>query len=251
MSTTKSVESEAQEVLVVRDLQVRYGGIQAVSGVDLSIRKGEIVALIGANGAGKSSILKAIVQLVKPSRGDVLFRGASLLTLATHEVVRRGISLVPEGRAIFNQLTVEENLLLGATVVSERRQISEKLESIYVQFPRLAERRSQWAGTLSGGEQQMLAMGRALMAGPELLLLDEPSLGLAPKIVSQIFESIVRVAEQGLTILLVEQNTRLALETAHRASVLATGAVVLEGNSSELREDPRIRGAYFGEAVHG
>ncbi|HSC89573.1 MAG TPA: ABC transporter ATP-binding protein [Polyangiaceae bacterium] len=233
-------------MLELRGLHVAYGGIQAVRGIDLDVRQGEIVTLIGSNGAGKSSTLRAIVQLVRPRAGSITLGGSSLVGLATHDVVRRGVALVPEGRAIFGQQTVFENLLLGAATVRDQRAISERLERVFDLFPRLAERRTQQAGTLSGGEQQMLAIGRALLLGPQLLLLDEPSLGLSPKLVGQIFESIVRVAESGLTILLVEQNTRLALESSHRAYVLATGEVVLSGDSRELRQDPRVREAYLG-----
>jgi len=235
--------------LSIEDLRVSYGGIQAVRGISLRVEKGEIVSLIGANGAGKTSTLKAIVQLVKPTSGVIDVAGRSVLDLRTHEVVRRGVSLVPEGRAIFGQQTVDENLKLGATGVTDKKVLAKRRDLVLTLFPRLGERLTQLSGTMSGGEQQMLAIGRALMAGPELLLLDEPSLGLAPKLVAQIFESITQVARSGITILLVEQNTRLALETAHRAYVLVTGEIVLSGSAAELKVDPRVRGAYFGEDV--
>lgn len=239
----------SDSALVLRDLQVSYGGISAVKGISLEVGHGEIVTLIGANGAGKTSTLKAIVGLVPARSGEIQLFGESLKGVATHRVVGRGVALVPEGRAIFGNLTVQENLELGAFLKREPQQRAARLERVLRLFPRLSERMAQEAGTLSGGEQQMLAIGRALMGEPKLLLLDEPSLGLAPKLVEQIFEAIVEVAKTGLTILLVEQNTRLALETAARAYVLVTGEVVLSGGCAELREDPRIKGAYLGENV--
>ena len=237
------------EALRVTDLRVGYGGIAAVKGISLEVGRGEIVTLIGANGAGKTSTLKAIVGLVPPQSGEVKLFGESLRGVPTHRIVGRGVALVPEGRAIFGNLTVSENLELGAFLKREPVELAARLARVLGLFPRLSERMAQEAGTLSGGEQQMLAIGRALMGDPKLLLLDEPSLGLAPKLVEQIFEAIVEVARGGLTILLVEQNTRLALETASRAYVLVTGEVALAGASSELRDDPRIKGAYLGEAV--
>jgi branched-chain amino acid transport system ATP-binding protein len=237
------------EALRVNDLRVSYGGIAAVKGISLEVARGEIVTLIGANGAGKTSTLKALVGLIPAQSGDVALFGESLRGVPTHRIVGRGVALVPEGRAIFGNLTVSENLELGAFLKREPVELGRRLERVLNLFPRLSERLSQEAGTLSGGEQQMLAIGRALMSDPKLLLLDEPSLGLAPKLVEQIFEAIVEVARGGLTILLVEQNTRLALETAARAYVLVTGEVVLSGACVELREDPRIQGAYLGENV--
>jgi len=235
--------------LQVNDLRVSYGGIAAVKGISLQVERGEIVTLIGANGAGKTSTLKAIVGLVPAQSGEVTLFGESLRSVPTHRIVGRGVALVPEGRAIFGNLSVSENLELGAFLQREPTVLAERLARVLKLFPRLSERMAQEAGTLSGGEQQMLAIGRALMGGPKLLLLDEPSLGLAPKLVEQIFEAIVQVAEGGLTILLVEQNTRLALETASRAYVLVTGELALSGTCAELREDPRIKGAYLGEDV--
>jgi branched-chain amino acid transport system ATP-binding protein len=237
------------EALRVSELRVSYGGIAAVKGISLEVARGEIVTLIGANGAGKTSTLKALVGLVPAKSGDVTLFGQSLRGVPTHRIVGRGVALVPEGRAIFGNLTVSENLELGAFLKREPVELARRLERVLKLFPRLSERLAQEAGTLSGGEQQMLAIGRALMGDPQLLLLDEPSLGLAPKLVEQIFEAIVEVARGGLTILLVEQNTRLALETAARAYVLVTGEVVLSGGCAELRDDPRIQGAYLGENV--
>ncbi len=235
--------------LELEKLQVAYGGIAAVKGIDLSVARGEIVSLIGANGAGKTSVLKAIVGLVPLAGGQVRLFGQDLAGVPTHRRVALGATLVPEGRAVFAGLTVRENLELGAFLKREPKGLAARLKRVVELFPRLGERLFQSAGTLSGGEQQMLAIGRALMGEPKLLLLDEPSLGLAPKLVAQIFESILAIAKTGITILLVEQNTRLALETASRAYVLATGEIVLSGASRELKEDPRVRAAYFGESV--
>jgi len=239
----------SETALSIKDLRVSYGGIAAVKGVSLEVSRGEIVTLIGANGAGKTSTLKAIVGLVPAASGDIRLFGEPLRGVATHRIAGRGVALVPEGRAIFGNLSVAENLELGAFLKREPHERGQRLARVLRLFPRLSERMTQEAGTLSGGEQQMLAIGRALMSDPRLLLLDEPSLGLAPKLVEQIFEAIVEVARGGLTILLVEQNTRLALETAARAYVLVTGELALQGSCSELRADPRIRGAYLGEDV--
>jgi len=235
--------------LLVQDLRVSYGGIAAVKGVSLRVDKGEIVTLIGANGAGKSSTLKSIVGLVPGASGQITLFGERLLGVPTHRIAFKGVALVPEGRAIFGNLSVRENLELGAFLKREKNALVQRLERILKLFPRLSERLTQEAGTLSGGEQQMLAIGRALMGEPKLLLLDEPSLGLAPKLVEQIFEAITQIASGGLTILLVEQNTRLALETASRAYVLVTGEVALAGACADLRDDPRVQGAYLGENV--
>ena len=239
----------AADALRIENLRVGYGGISAVKGVSLTVGKGEIVTLIGANGAGKTSTLKAIVGLVPAEAGKIEVFGESVRGMATPRIAGKGVALVPEGRAIFGNLTVAENLELGSFLKREPAGMAGRLERVLKLFPRLAERMAQEAGTLSGGEQQMLAIGRALMSEPKLLLLDEPSLGLAPKLVEQIFEAIVEVARGGLTILLVEQNTRLALETASRAYVLVTGELALSGSCAELREDPRIKGAYLGEDV--
>lgn len=239
----------SEPVLELSDARVSYGGIAAVKGVSLRVERGEIVTLIGANGAGKTSTLKAIVGLVPLVSGSVRLFGKDTQGLPTHRIVQGGVALVPEGRAIFSSMSVRENLLLGSFSERSEETVRERLEQAIQRFPRLGERLAQDAGTLSGGEQQMLAIARALMSAPKLLLLDEPSLGLAPKLVSQIFESIVEIAGSGITILLVEQNTRLALETAQRAYVLVTGEVALSGDAADLRSDPRIRAAYFGENV--
>ena len=236
-------------VLELDAVNVAYGGIAAAKGVSLTVERGEIVTLIGANGAGKSSVLKSIVQLVPHASGTVRVLGKDVRGMPTHRVIELGVALVPEGRAIFGNLSVRENLLLGAFLNRHASAIQKNLARSVQLFPRLGERLDQNAGTLSGGEQQMLAIARALMADPKLLLLDEPSLGLAPKLVTQIFESIVEIAKSGITILLVEQNTRLALKVAQRAYVLVTGQVMLSGACADLRTDPRIREAYLGENI--
>lgn len=228
------------------DLRVAYGGIAAVKGISLDVKKGEIVALIGANGAGKTSTLKSIVGLVPAQSGSVRLFGKDVRGVPTHRIAAEGVALVPEGRAVFGSMSVRENLELGSFLKRDKKGQAERLERCVKLFPRLGERLEQEAGTLSGGEQQMLAIARALMGDPRLILLDEPSLGLAPKLVAQIFESIVAIAKSGITILLVEQNTRLSLETAERAYVLVTGNVVLSGRATELRADERIRAAYLG-----
>ncbi|HKO51999.1 MAG TPA: ABC transporter ATP-binding protein [Polyangiaceae bacterium] len=239
----------AEVALELVSVSVKYGGIAACKDVSLSVARGEIVTLIGANGAGKSSVLKSIMQLVPHAGGTVRVLGRDVKGLATHRVVELGAALVPEGRAIFGNLSVRENLLLGAFLNRGPAAIEKNLARSIQLFPRLGERIEQHAGTLSGGEQQMLAIARALMADPQLILLDEPSLGLAPKLVSQIFESITEIAKSGITILLVEQNTRLALQVAQRAYVLVTGEVVLSGACADLRTDARIREAYLGENI--
>jgi branched-chain amino acid transport system ATP-binding protein len=244
------VSSEANPcALELEQLSVSYGGIRAVQGLSLRVEPGQIVALIGANGAGKTSTLKAIVGLLPSAKGRVRVFGSDVLGQATHRIVAQGVTLVPEGRAIFPGMTVRENLELGSILKREPSGLAQRLERVLTLFPRLGERLTQAGGTLSGGEQQMLAIGRALMGDPRLILLDEPSLGLAPKLVRQIFDAIIQIAKTGLTILLVEQNTRLALETAHRAYVLVTGELALEGPSQALRQDPRVRAAYLGEDV--
>lgn len=239
----------AAVALELASVSVKYGGIAACKDVSLTVERGEIVTLIGANGAGKSSVLKSVMQLVPHAGGAIRVLGRDVKGLATHRVVGLGAALVPEGRAIFGNLSVRENLLLGAFVNRSAAAIERNLARSVQLFPRLGERIEQNAGTLSGGEQQMLAIARALMADPQLILLDEPSLGLAPKLVTQIFESIVEIAKSGITILLVEQNTRLALQVAQRAYVLVTGEVVLSGACADLRTDPRIREAYLGENI--
>ncbi|MET0343615.1 MAG: ABC transporter ATP-binding protein [Polyangiales bacterium] len=238
----------SDRALVVRDLKVSYGGITAVKGISLEVGRGEIVALIGANGAGKTSTLRGIVRLIR-GEGQVEVFGTDVSRLEAEQVAALGVALVPEGRGIFTGLTVRENLDLGAYLKREKQGMQKRLSQVLKLFPRLGERLAQDAGTLSGGEQQMLAIGRALMAEPRMILLDEPSLGLAPKLVSEIFAAIREIAAGGMTILLVEQNTRLSLETAKRAYVLATGEIALSGEAAELRHDRRIREAYLGGSV--
>ena len=235
-------------MLEVRDLHVYYGEIHALKGASLSVEKGEIVALLGPNGAGKTTTLKTISALLAPRSGGVTLEGQSLVGVPSHEIVRRGLAHVPEGRRIFNRLSVAENLEMGAYIRSDGA-IREDMDRVFTLFPRLRERRTQVAGTLSGGEQQMLAIGRALMARPRLLLLDEPSMGLAPVLVEQIFETIQDINRQGTPILLVEQNAAMALTIAQRGYVLETGAIVLEGSARALGENADIRRAYLGEGA--
>ena len=234
-------------MLEIRNLAVNYGAIAALHGISLSVHNGQIVTLIGANGAGKTTTLKTISGLLKPASGEIVYDGQNIAGLPPHRIVARGVSQSPEGRMIFANLTVNENLQLGAYLEKNRDTIRRELDRVFVLFPRLKEREKQIAGTLSGGEQQMLAIGRALMSQPRLLLLDEPSLGLAPLLVKTIFEKIVEInREQNLTILLVEQNANLALEISHFAYVLETGKVVLQGSSAELRQNPKVKSAYLG-----
>jgi branched-chain amino acid transport system ATP-binding protein len=230
-------------LLELRGLEVRYGGIRAVKGIDLEVAQGELVCLIGANGAGKSSTLKAICRLIPSSAEKIAYSGADLRKARVHELPRQGLVMVPEGRGIFPQLTVHENLAMGAYARG-----GGDPEAQYATFPRLKERRHQIAGTLSGGEQQMLAIGRALMSEPRLLLLDEPSMGLAPLMVAKIFEIVRDIAARGVTILLVEQNALLALQAAGRGYVMESGSITLSGDAKTLLHDPRIREAYLGEA---
>ncbi len=233
-------------MLELTDLRVAYGGIKALKGVSMKVAPGEIVAMIGANGAGKTTTLKTIARLLPIASGSVKFCGKDVGSLSTEQLVKEGVSLVPEGRAIFPNLTVRENLELGAYLHRDPTAMRETLEDMTALFPRLGERMKQEGGTLSGGEQQMLAIARALMARPSLLLLDEPSLGIAPKLVQQIFAAIKKVAEAGVTILVVEQNTRIALASSQRAYVLRTGEIALEGPSADLAKDPEIQAAYLG-----
>jgi branched-chain amino acid transport system ATP-binding protein len=233
-------------LLDVKSIEVRYGGIRALEGVSLKVKRGEVVALIGANGAGKTTTLRSLMRLVPWSAGFATFAGVDLRELATEQVVDIGVSLVPEGRAIFPNLTVRENLELGAYLHRDKKTIDETIDDVVKLFARLGERMKQEGGTLSGGEQQMLAIGRAMMARPSLLLLDEPSLGIAPNLARQIFDAIRAIAESGVTVLLVEQNTRLALEVAARGYVLRTGSVAKEGSAKALLDDPMVREAYLG-----
>jgi len=234
-------------ILEVEDLHVRYGAVSAVRGISLSLEKGEIVTLIGANGAGKSTTLRAIMGLVPPVSGSIRLRGQSIKGTPTHKIVREKMTLVPEGRAIFANLTVRENLELGAYSCRDTSQVAQDLERVFSIFPRLKERIRQRAGTLSGGEQQMLAISRALMSHPEVLLLDEPSLGLAPILVHAIFEAIESINKEGASVLLVEQNANVALKYSNRAYVLETGCVTLSGPSAQIATDPRVKEAYLGE----
>ena len=233
-------------MLEVVDLHVKYGGINALRGINLTIKENQIVTLIGANGAGKSSTLRAIMGLVEKSNGKVLYKGEDFTNLPTKDIVAKGITMVPEGRRVFADLTVEENLILGAYTRSDQQAVTRDMESVYDTFPRLKERCWQKAGTLSGGEQQMLAVGRALMVNPKILMMDEPSLGLAPLLVKDIFDIINLLRERGNTILLVEQNARKALEVADYAYVLETGQLVLEGPGRDLLEDEKVQEAYLG-----
>ncbi len=234
-------------LLEVKGLEVRYGGIRAVKGVDLAVGEGELVCLIGANGAGKTSILKALCGMQPSAAGTVSYAGKPINGVPSFRLVRDGLVLVPEGRGIFGQLTVAENLAMGAFARNDSGEVARDLKRMQGLFPRLAERSGQSAGTLSGGEQQMLALGRALMSKPRLLLLDEPSMGLAPLMVAKIFEVVRRIASEGVTILLVEQNARMALEAASRAYVMESGSITLAGDAKDLLADPRVREAYLGE----
>ena len=235
-------------LLAIENLHVYYGAIRAVQGVSFHVNEGEIVTLIGANGAGKSTILNTISGLLRPREGVALFKNRDLTRVSAHRIVQLGISQVPEGRKIFAPLTVRENLEMGAFVRGDKAGIEETMKRVFVSFPRLAERIQQLGGTLSGGEQQMLAMGRGLMSKPTLLLLDEPSMGLAPILVEEIFRIIREINDQGTSILLVEQNANMALSIADRGYVLETGRIVLEGTAAELRENPQVKVAYLGEA---
>jgi branched-chain amino acid transport system ATP-binding protein len=237
-------------LLEVKDLEVRYGGIRAVKGIDLEVGEGELVCLIGANGAGKTTTLKAISGLLRAHTGSISYAGSDITRAPLFELPRLGLVLVPEGRGIFPQLSVEENLAMGAYIRRDK-EVAQDVERQFETFPRLRERRTQTAGTLSGGEQQMLAIGRALMARPRLLLLDEPSMGLAPMLVAKIFEIVKEIAKKGVTILLVEQNARLALEIADRGYVMESGGITLANDARALLEDPKVREAYLGEGALG
>ena len=235
-------------MLSIKDLYVSYGGIKALRGITIDIEENKIVTLIGANGAGKSSTLRAIMNLVKKESGTVTYNGEDFTNLRTMDIVKKGIVLSPEGRRVFANLTVEENLILGAYTVNDKAAIDKEMKKVYELFPRLKERSWQKSGTLSGGEQQMLAVGRALMVKPKVLMLDEPSLGLAPLLVKDIFEIIKELHRQGNTILLVEQNAKKALEVADYAYVLETGQLTLQGEGKELLNDEKVKAAYLGEA---
>jgi len=239
----------AHPLLQLRKVEVAYGGIHAVKGIDLDVGQGELVCLIGANGAGKTTTLKGICGLLPVKAGKILYDGADITGKPAFQLVRRGLAMVPEGRGVFGALTIEENLAMGAYIRSDRDGIKADIERVYHLFPRLKERRRQTAGTMSGGEQQMLAMGRAMMSRPRLLLLDEPSMGLAPLMVQKVFETIVTISGEGVTILLIEQNAKLALEVSRRGYVMESGDVILSGDASSLLHDPKVRAAYLGEAA--
>jgi branched-chain amino acid transport system ATP-binding protein len=237
------------KLLELAGLEVAYGGIKAVKGIDLWVTQGELVCLIGANGAGKTTTLKAICGLVPTRGGTIRYDGREITGTPSFRLVERGLAMVPEGRGVFRQLTVQENLAMGAFVRNDRPAIRRDLDRVLELFPRLAERRDQSGGTLSGGEQQMLAIGRALMSRPKLLLLDEPSMGLAPLLVQKIFETVRAISAEGVTILLIEQNARRALEIAGRAYVMESGMITLSGPAAALLADPKVREAYLGEAA--
>ena len=234
-------------MLEVKDLEVYYGVIQAIKGISFTVEQGEVIALIGANGAGKTTTLHTITGLLSPERGQVIFEGTDVTKVPAHKIVSMGMAHVPEGRRVFAELSVYENLKMGAYTRKDKNEIEESLKSIYKRFPRLEERKNQRAGTLSGGEQQMLAMGRALMSKPKIILMDEPSMGLSPIMVNEIFDIIRSVSESGTTVLLVEQNAKKALSIADRAYVLETGNITLEGRARDLLEDDSIKKAYLGE----
>jgi branched-chain amino acid transport system ATP-binding protein len=236
-------------LLIVDKLNVFYGPVQALRDVSFTVAEGEIVSLIGANGAGKSTTLRALSGVVRPSAGSIVHAGKPIAGLPSHRIARLGIAHVPEGRGVFANMSVRENLEMGAYTRSSRNEVEESFDRVFALFPRLAERTGQLAGTLSGGEQQMLAIGRGLVQRPDLLLLDEPSMGLSPLLVSEIFRMIVEINKAGTTILLVEQNASMALAVADRAYVLETGEIALEGKASDLRENPKVRAAYLGDVT--
>ncbi|HTP99609.1 MAG TPA: ABC transporter ATP-binding protein [Casimicrobiaceae bacterium] len=242
-------DDTSEPLLALRKLEVAYGGIQAVKGIDLSVGQGELVCLIGANGAGKTTTLKGICGLLPVKAGSIHYEGKNVTGRPAFRLVQRGLAMVPEGRGVFGALTIEENLAMGAYTRSDNEGIKADVERVFGLFPRLKERRRQTAGTLSGGEQQMLAMGRAMMSRPKLLLLDEPSMGLAPLMVQKVFETIVTVSGEGVTILLVEQNAKLALEVSGRGYVMESGEITLSGDAKSLLHDPKVRAAYLGEAA--
>lgn len=234
-------------MLEVKDLQVYYGVIQALKGISFHVNQGEVIALIGANGAGKTTTLQTLTGILSPKSGSIVFEGKDLTRTPAHKIVEMGMAHVPEGRRVFADMSVYENLLLGAYTRKDKAEIAESLASVYKRFPRLEERKGQRAGTLSGGEQQMLAMGRALMSKPKIILMDEPSMGLSPIFVNEIFDIIQAVSESGTTVLLVEQNAKKALFIADRAYVLETGKITMSGNAKDLLEDEAVKKAYLGE----
>jgi branched-chain amino acid transport system ATP-binding protein len=234
-------------MLKIKGLQVSYGGIHAVKGVDLEVGQGELVTLIGANGAGKTTTMKAITGLKAYSSGDIEYMGQSIKGVPSHELLKRGLAMVPEGRGIFARMSILENMQMGAYLRNDQAEIDKDTDRMFGFFPRLKERASQYAGTLSGGEQQMLAMARALLSRPKLLLLDEPSMGLSPIMVEKIFEVVREISGEGLTVLLVEQNARLALQAANRGYVMDSGLVTMSGDAKTMLDDPKVRAAYLGE----
>ena len=234
-------------MLEIKDIEVYYGMIQAIKGISFEVNEGEVIALIGANGAGKTTTLHTITGLLSPKKGSVIFEGKDITKVPAHKIVSLGIAHVPEGRRVFAELTVYENLKMGAYTIKDKDEIEKTLEMVYKRFPRLEERKNQLAGTLSGGEQQMLAMGRALMSHPKIIVMDEPSMGLSPILVNEIFDIIQEVSKGGTTVLLVEQNAKKALSIADRAYVLETGRIVLEGDAKVLMNDDSIKKAYLGE----
>ena len=234
-------------MLEVKDLEVYYGMIQAIKGISFEVNQGEVIALIGANGAGKTTTLHTITGLLSPKKGSVMFEGTDITKVPAHKIVSMGMAHVPEGRRVFAELSVYENLKMGAYTRKDKNEIEESLANVYKRFPRLEERRNQMAGTLSGGEQQMLAMGRALMSKPKIILMDEPSMGLSPIFVNEIFDIIQAVSESGTTVLLVEQNAKKALSISDRAYVLETGTITMSGKAKDLLEDEAVKKAYLGE----
>ncbi|MBS6362355.1 ABC transporter ATP-binding protein [Burkholderia sp.] len=237
----------AAAMLKIKGLQVNYGGIQAVKGVDMEVQQGELVTLIGANGAGKTTTMKAITGLKPYSAGDIEYDGKSIKGVPSHELLKRGLAMVPEGRGIFARMSIIENMQMGAYLRNDKEQIKKDVDRMFGFFPRLKERATQLAGTLSGGEQQMLAMARAILSKPKLLLLDEPSMGLSPIMVEKIFEVVRTISKEGITVLLVEQNARLALQAADRGYVMDSGTVTMSGDAKQMLDDPKVRAAYLGE----
>jgi len=240
-------DTNSTAMLQIKGLKVSYGGIQAVKGVDLEVREGELVTLIGANGAGKTTTMKAITGIKGWAGGDITYRGQSIKGVPTYELLKRGLAMVPEGRGIFSRMSILENMQMGAYLRTDADEVQKDIERMFGFFPRLKERAPQLAGTLSGGEQQMLAMARAIISRPKLLLLDEPSMGLSPIMVEKIFEVVREISKEGLTVLLVEQNARLALKAAKRGYVMDSGLVIMSGDAKDMLDDPKVRAAYLGE----
>jgi len=240
-------DTNSTAMLQIKGLKVSYGGIQAVKGVDLEVREGELVTLIGANGAGKTTTMKAITGIKGWAGGDIIYRGQSIKGVPTYELLKRGLAMVPEGRGIFSRMSILENMQMGAYLRTDADEVQKDVERMFGFFPRLKERATQLAGTLSGGEQQMLAMARAIISRPKLLLLDEPSMGLSPIMVEKIFEVVREISKEGLTVLLVEQNARLALKAATRGYVMDSGLMIMSGDAKDMLDDPRVRAAYLGE----